>query len=76
MPEVQPIVFDIDWNSCIKCGACVAVCPLEAGFISSFDTIAVNAPCRIACVACEEICPVTAIQHRHATAAEKEELAT
>ena len=57
------VTFEIDWNACIKCGACVAVCPLEAGFISAFDTIAVNEPCEVVCMACEKVCPVTAIRH-------------
>lgn len=61
-----PVIFDVEWNACIKCGACVAVCPQEAGFISPFDTIAVDEECSIACMLCERICPVTAITHRPA----------
>lgn len=57
------VVFEIGWNACIRCGACVAVCPQEAGFISAFDTIAVNTPCDIACMKCEDICPVSTISH-------------
>ncbi len=63
MPKRNPVVFDIDWNACIRCAACIAVCPQDAGFVSAFDTIAVDEPCGIACMACEEICPVTAISH-------------
>jgi formate hydrogenlyase subunit 6/NADH:ubiquinone oxidoreductase subunit I len=59
----EPVVFQIGWNACIHCGACVAVCPQEAGFISPFDTIAVQTPCDIACMVCEDICPVTTITH-------------
>ena len=58
-----PVVFDIGWNACIECGACVAVCPQPAGFISAHDTIAVGEVCEIACMACEEICPVFTITH-------------
>ena len=58
-----PVIFDIGWNACINCGACVAVCPQPAGFISAFDTIAVGAVCDIACMACEDICPVFTISH-------------
>ena len=65
----QPILFDINWNACIRCGACIAVCPLEAGFISPFDTIAVDRPCPLACLVCEKICPVTAITHDGVAAA-------
>lgn len=59
----QPVIFQIGWNACIKCGACVAVCPQEPGFITDFDTIAVNRPCDIACMVCEAICPVSTISH-------------
>lgn len=45
----------------------MAVCPKEAGFISDFDTIAVNTPCDIACMVCEDICPVTTITHVRAS---------
>jgi ferredoxin len=68
--SVMPVVFIVDWNACINCGACVAVCPQEAGFVSPFDTIAVDRPCHIVCNHCEKICPVTAITHRQATAAD------
>ena len=60
---VEPVLFQIGWNACINCGACVAICPQEAGFISPFDTIAVDRPCDIACLLCEKICPVDTITH-------------
>lgn len=66
MPKREPVVFLIGWNACINCGACVAVCPQDAGFISAFDTIAVNTPCDIVCMACEKICPVSTITHTKA----------
>jgi formate hydrogenlyase subunit 6/NADH:ubiquinone oxidoreductase subunit I len=62
----EPVIFQIGWNACIQCGACVAICPQEAGFVSAFDTIAVGVPCDIACMLCEQICPVTTITHRSA----------
>ena len=58
-----PVFFAIGWNACINCGACVAVCPQPAGFTSPHDTIAVGEVCDIACMACEEICPVFTISH-------------
>ncbi len=58
------VVFEVNWNACIKCGACIAVCPQPCGFTSSFDTIAVHTPCEIACLFCEAVCPVNAITHR------------
>jgi len=68
MPKWSPLIFYVDWNACIRCGACVAVCPQEAGFTTPFDTIAVDIPCDIACMACEKVCPVSAITYRNATA--------
>ncbi len=44
MKHKEPVFFQITWNACINCGACVAVYLHEAGFISAFDTIAVNTP--------------------------------
>ena len=63
MSKQQPVLFSIGWNACINCGACVAICPQEAGFVSPFDTIAVDRPCDIACLLCESICPVDTITH-------------
>ena len=63
MSKPQSVLFDIGWNACINCGACVAICPQEAGFVSPFDTIAVDRPCDIACLLCEKICPVDTITH-------------
>ncbi len=63
MKRKEPVVFQIGWNACIRCGACIAVCPHDAGFISPFDTIAINTPCQIACMVCEDICPVSTITH-------------
>ena len=64
MRKREVVEFHIGWNACINCGACVAVCPQEPGFISAFDTIAVNTPCDIACMACEKICPVSTSTHK------------
>ena len=68
MPKRTPVIFYVDWNACIRCGACVATCPQELGFTTPFDTIAVDTPCDIACMACEQVCPVSAITHHSATA--------
>ena len=70
MGNRKSVLFMIDWNACIKCGACIAVCPQKFGFTSPFDTIAIDRACGIACMDCEKICPVTAISHRQATARE------
>lgn len=66
MAKRTAVIFNINWDACIKCGACVGVCPQPANFTTPFDTIAVNTPCNIACMACDKICPVTAITYRPA----------
>ena len=70
MKTKEAVVFEIGWNACIHCGACVAVCPQEAGFTTAFDTIAVNRPCDIACMFCEAVCPVNTISHLPISAVE------
>lgn len=60
----QLVRFVIDWQSCLRCGACIAVCPQPDDFTTPLDTIAVDAPCAIACLRCERICPVSAITQR------------
>lgn len=69
-----PVIFQIGWNACINCGACVAVCPQPAGFISDFDTIAVGKVCDIACMVCEDICPVTTISHEQVIVSKPEDI--
>jgi formate hydrogenlyase subunit 6/NADH:ubiquinone oxidoreductase subunit I len=61
MPKAQPVCFEINWNACLRCGACVGVCPQPPGFVTPFDTIAIDKPCDIVCMACDKICPVSAI---------------
>jgi formate hydrogenlyase subunit 6/NADH:ubiquinone oxidoreductase subunit I len=63
MGNKEAALFSINWNACIQCGACVAVCPQPHGFTSPFDTIAIDKPCDIACMFCEAVCPVSAITH-------------
>jgi len=64
MPPPQPVTFSVVWPACIQCGACVAVCLQRETFISPFDTIAVDTPCRIACMYCADVCPTSAITHQ------------
>ncbi len=58
------VSFSVLWHACIQCGACVAVCLQREPFISPFDTIAVETPCAIACMRCEQVCPTSAIISR------------
>jgi ferredoxin len=62
----RPVMFDVLWPACIQCGACVAVCLQREPFISPFDTIAVDAPCEIACMRCVDVCPTSAVTFRSA----------
>lgn len=57
------VSFKIGWNACIQCSACIAVCPQGPEFVTPFNTIAVDTPCDIACMNCEDICPVSTISH-------------
>ncbi|HEY9719708.1 MAG TPA: 4Fe-4S binding protein [Trichormus sp.] len=59
--EPSAVVFDINWNACIRCGACVSVCLQREPFVSSFDTIAIETPCEIACMQCVDACPTSAL---------------
>lgn len=63
-----PVIFDIDWSGCIRCGACVAVCLHPETFMTPFDTIAVNVPCVVACMLCQHVCPLSVITSRPAAA--------
>ena len=64
MPKHSVVIFNVTWPACIQCGACVAVCLQREPFISPFDTIAIDAPCEIACMRCVEVCPTSAIIFR------------
>ena len=61
MKQNRAVTFNIVWQACIGCSACVAVCPQPEPFVSPHDTIALNTPCGIACMRCVEVCPTSAI---------------
>jgi NAD-dependent dihydropyrimidine dehydrogenase PreA subunit len=62
MPRaILPVTFGVKWPACIQCGACVAVCLQKEPFVTPFDTIAVETPCRIACMRCVDVCPTSAV---------------
>ncbi|MFO8109066.1 MAG: 4Fe-4S binding protein [Thermoplasmata archaeon] len=49
----------IDEDICMRCGACVGTCPMNAVFLKEF-TIEINKDCT-ACGLCVKACPVGAI---------------
>lgn len=57
------IIFTVDENACIRCGACAEVCPGHV--ISREDGIPVLAAAEgcISCGHCGAVCPVSAIDH-------------
>lgn len=62
--RLLPVSFKVIWPACIQCGACVAVCLQKEPFVTMFDTIAVETPCKIACMRCVEVCPTSAVTYQ------------
>ncbi len=52
----------VDTETCIGCGACTAVCPVEALELNDEGKCVVNEEACIECGACEATCPVEAIK--------------
>ncbi len=63
---VEPLSKDIkvDWDKCVQCGACVALCPTDALYIKDKKTmeIAFDSDKCIACELCIRPCPPRAIK--------------
>ena len=58
--EEYIMAFSIEKETCIACGACEGVCPVEA--ISAAEgKYEIDATTCIDCGACEGVCPVEAI---------------
>ena len=53
-------MVQIDNSKCIKCGACVGVCPVNALILTEEGVKFDIAKC-IKCGACKKICPANAI---------------
>lgn len=49
----------VDQSICMRCGACVGTCPVNAMFLEEFK-VTVNDDC-IACKLCTRTCPVGAL---------------
>ena len=51
--------WSVDKNKCLKCGGCVAVCPVGALELVNFPEVDTK-KC-VLCGTCEKACPVSAI---------------
>ena len=64
--KVEPLSKDIkvNWEKCVQCGACVAICPTGALHVKDRNTMEIafdNEKC-IACELCVRPCPPRAIE--------------
>jgi ferredoxin len=66
--SVQPLSKDIrvNWDECVQCGACVAICPTDALYVKDKKTmeVAFDTEKCIACELCIRPCPPRAIEVR------------
>lgn len=64
--KVEALSKDIrvNWDKCVQCGACVAICPTEALYIKDRNTmeVAFEPEKCIACELCIRPCPPRAIE--------------
>ena len=54
-------MWSIDKEKCLRCGACVAVCPLLALDLNEHGVKNDNSKCTL-CGICQKMCPVKAIK--------------
>ena len=55
------MTWDIDSEKCMRCGACVGVCPVNALTLTEHG-IGINKEKCISCGNCSKVCPVHAIK--------------
>lgn len=64
--KVEPLSKDIkvNWDKCVQCGACVAICPTGALYVKDRQTmeVAFDSDKCIACELCIRPCPPRAIE--------------
>jgi len=54
------VTVTVDQSVCMRCGACVGSCPVNALFLDEY-LLTVNDDC-IMCKLCERTCPVGALE--------------
>jgi len=54
------MAWNINNNTCIKCGGCVSVCPFAA--LELKDKVLFDEKLCTLCGICEKVCPVSAIK--------------
>jgi ferredoxin len=55
------MAFKIDGGKCLRCGACVSVCPVLALELEETGVIHDSKKCTL-CGICQRVCPVRAIK--------------
>lgn len=54
------MAYKINQNKCIKCGACVGSCPVNAISIDAKGNVVIDPKKCISCGTCYAVCPVEA----------------
>ena len=54
------LAVTVDQGVCMRCGACVGTCPVNALFLDEYR-VTVNDDC-IHCLLCTRVCPVGALE--------------
>ncbi len=54
------MAYKINQNKCIKCGACVGACPVNAISFDANGNVVIDPKKCISCGTCYAVCPVSA----------------